>query len=245
MCTGGGETSVRLKAQGWFMRTDLEESEHIEGMKLDVRAGAVGGGGGACVALGSGGVLTPSVELGVRHDGGDVESGTGLEIGGRVRYRDGARGLTVEGGARALVAHGGEQEEWGVDGVVRMDPGASGRGWSVSVRPSWGEASGGGVLRRWDDERTALVSSGGEASGMRFDAEVGYGVGAAGGRGVWTPYGGMSLDGEDRRSVRLGGRFEFGSSLELSLEGERVEGGGTVGEPEPEHGVMLRGRWRF
>ena len=34
---GGGETSVRLKAQGWFMRTELEESEHLEGMKLDVR----------------------------------------------------------------------------------------------------------------------------------------------------------------------------------------------------------------
>ena len=190
-----------------------------------------------------GGVLTPSVELGVRHDGGMSRAGRGWTLGGRVRYRDGARGLTVEGGARALVGHGGEQEEWGVDGVVRMDPGASGRGWSVSVRPSWGEASDGGVLRRWDDERTVLVSSGGEASGMRFDAEVGYGVGAASGRGVWTPYGGMSLDGEDRRSVRLGGRFELGSSLELSFEGERVEGGGTVGEPE--HGVMLRGRWRF
>ena len=39
--------------------------------------------------------LTPSVELGLRHDGGDAETGTGLEAGAGIRYA--GAGLTVEG----------------------------------------------------------------------------------------------------------------------------------------------------
>ena len=202
---GGGETSVRLKALGWLTRTELEENEHIEGMKSDVRQVRLAVEGEHARALGSGAVLTPSIELGLRHDGGDVESGTGLEAGGRVRYQNRTLGLTVEGGARALVAHDGEQEEWGLDGVVRVDPGASGRGWSVSVRPSWGETGSGGVLRQWDEDRTVRVLS---DAGLGFDTEVGYGVAAAGGRGVLTPYGRWSLDDEHRRSLRLGGPFQ-------------------------------------
>ena len=49
------------------------------------------------------GRLTPSVEIGVRHDGGDAETGTGVELGGGFRY-EGA-GVSIEGAVRTLVAH--------------------------------------------------------------------------------------------------------------------------------------------
>ena len=44
------------------------------------------------------GVLTPSVEFGLRFDGGDAERGAGLELGGALRYASG--GLTVDVQAR-------------------------------------------------------------------------------------------------------------------------------------------------
>ena len=40
------------------------------------------------------GSLTPSVEVGLRYDGGDAETGAGVELGGGVRYA--ASGLTME-----------------------------------------------------------------------------------------------------------------------------------------------------
>ena len=40
--------------------------------------------GGRSFALGEGAVLTPALELGLRHDGGDAETGTGVEVGGRI-----------------------------------------------------------------------------------------------------------------------------------------------------------------
>ena len=41
--------------------------------------------------------LTPTLEIGLRHDWGDAETGFGLELGGRVQYADPTLGLTIEG----------------------------------------------------------------------------------------------------------------------------------------------------
>ena len=67
----------------------------------------------------------------MRHDGGDAETGTGVEVGAGIRYA--GSGVTVEGSVRGLVAHEASgYEEWGASGSVRIDPGASGRGLSLS-----------------------------------------------------------------------------------------------------------------
>ena len=38
---------------------------------------------------------------------------------------------------RALLVHGGDHEEWGFGALVRLDPGAEGRGPSLSLVPAW------------------------------------------------------------------------------------------------------------
>ena len=70
--------------------------------------------GGWSFVFDSGAKLAPSVEVGLRHDAGDAETGLGMELGGRVRYEDPARGLTVEAQGRGLLAHEAEDfEVWG------------------------------------------------------------------------------------------------------------------------------------
>ena len=51
-------------------------------------------------AAGSEATFTPSAEIGLRHDGGDAYSGTGVEIGAGATYTSG--GLSIEGRVRAL-----------------------------------------------------------------------------------------------------------------------------------------------
>ena len=59
--------------------------------------------------------LTPGLEFGLRHDGGDAETGTGVEVGGSLRYADAASGLSFEARGRTLIAHEASGfEEWGV-----------------------------------------------------------------------------------------------------------------------------------
>ena len=55
--------------------------------------------------LGDGSVLTPGIEIGVRRDGGDAETGFGAEIGAGLAWSDPKRGLGAELRAHGLLTH--------------------------------------------------------------------------------------------------------------------------------------------
>ena len=181
-------------------------------------------------------VITPSVEFGLRYDGGDAETGSGLEVGGSVRYVSGS--LTVKVSARGLLAHSeSDYEEWGVSGSVRLAPGADGHGLSMRLGSAWGATSGGGE-RLWSQANGAF----GEGSfdpDARLDAEVAYGFDAP--RGLLTPYTGVALS-EVSESWRAGARWKLGALSEVSLEASLTD---SAGNEKPEGGLLLRGSKRW
>ncbi len=185
--------------------------------------------------VGSGGVLTPSVEAGVRHDAGDAERGFGLEVNARVRYEDVARGLTVEARGRGMVAHEVKgYEVWGASGSVVLDPGSDRLGLSLRVAPSWGEPES-GVESLWD--QGARPEAG---RGARLDTELGYGLPALlEGRGVFTLQAGFGMEDGGSHRVRVGGVLDTDNGFELSLSGEQT----LPHEGEPEYEVVLNARF--
>ncbi len=233
---GGGVTALTLEGSGWFTRAEVDGTDEIDALSADAGRVRLALEGSHSRKLAAGGTLTASLAISGRHDAGDGENtGTGAEVGGGVRFADAATGLTVEARGWALVVHGSEVEEWGLSGTVQLDPGASGRGLSLSLRPAWGE-NGRGFDRLWERARGAAD----EARG-RLDAEMGYGVEVFGGRGVLTPHVGVTLAGDGGRRVRAGLRLAVSRWLRLSLDGERSEFAGKA----PEHGITLRAVWRF
>ena len=48
--------------------------------------------------------LTPSVEVGLRHDGGDAETGAGMDVGAGLIVSDTSTGLAVDVRVRMLAA---------------------------------------------------------------------------------------------------------------------------------------------
>ena len=232
----GGTTNLRLKGEMAFTWTDVDGSGTLESTKLAASRQRLMLEGVHDRELASGAMFSPSLEVGMRNDGGDGETGTGLEAGGGLRYTDPALGLTLEGRARTLLSHGDDYEESGVSGLVRIDAGTEGLGLALSVRPAWGRAAS-GVQRLWEAGTTGGTEPAGEAAG-RLNARVAYGIGAAwGGRGVLTPYTDVSLSGEGSRRLSLGGRLDIGPSAGMSLEGAHSRSArGTT-----DHGVMLRG----
>ena len=192
--------------------------------------------GGWTFALDSGARLAPSVEVGLRHDTGDAETGLGMEVGGRVRYEDSARGLTVEARGRGMLAHEAEDfEVWGVSGSVVLDPGADRQGLSFSVRPAWGESES-GTARLWErGAAEAGTQTSADATPARLDTEIGYGFSALGGRGVFTVHGGLNVSGDGGETLRLGGNLATGDAFELRLVGERT----VSGSGESDIGLVL------
>ena len=131
--------------------------------------------------LGESTVLTPSLELGLRHDAGDAESGFGADIGVGLALSDGVRGWTSEIRARGLLAHEASGfDEHGLAGSFSFDPTPrSERGWSASLTQTLGGAASGGAQALL--ERTTLAGLGAEDGGgpdaRRLDARIGYGYG--------------------------------------------------------------------
>ena len=230
-----GDIDLTLKTDGLAVRIQSDAARGLPAVDANVQRARLTLEGAHEYALASGGRLTPSLEMGLRHDWGAAETGFGFEIGAGVRYANPAAGLTVEGRARKLVAHRDREfEEWGMSGLLRLDPGADGQGLSFSLRPSWGAASS-GIERFWGQDAPDLLAD--AAAGRRLDVEFGYGLLAIGGRGLLTPYSLLGSRDDGSRDYRLGARFAaFGPALELSLEGKRQET--AVGSPT--HGIMLR-----
>ena len=197
----GGTTTLRLKAQASVAQMDVEgngpflEEQTIEAQRLRL---ALEGSHERLLA--SGGSLTPSLEVGLRHDGGDGATGTGLELGGGLRYVNPALGLTVEGRGRVLAAYEEDYEEWGASGLIRLDPGLDRQGLSFSLVPSYGQTAS-GVQRLWDQGLPQGAPTTQAPTG-RLEAEVGYGLVAFAGQGLVTPYSAVILGGGTQQYPR-------------------------------------------
>ncbi len=185
---------------------------------------------------GDGSALAASVEAGLRYDGGDAETGSGLEAGGSLRWTSGS--LAVEVAARGLMAHSEDDyEEWGVSGSVRYAQYPDGRGFSMRAGSAFGAAAG-GAERLWS-QRAAGLAGGEFAPGAGFDAEAAYGFGFRG--GLLTPYTGVALS--DSGDVwRAGARWKLGAATEVSLEASLRE---NAAGDDPESGVLLKGSRRW
>ena len=237
---GGGTTSLNLKGEVAFTSADVDGSGTLASMSLTASRQRLLLEGSHDRKLDSGATFTPSLELGLRNDGGDGETGTGIEAGGALRYADAESGLTVEGRVRTLLNHSGDYEETGVSGLVRIDPGASGQGLALSVEPAWGQTAS-GVQQLWENGVAAGASPADQAR-ARLNTEIGYGLGAAHGLGLVTPYTGLGLAGDGARSWRMGARWQLAADASLSVEGTLHEAANDNG---PEHGLMLRGALRW
>ena len=241
--TGGMD--LALKADAFWVETESEAVSNEGSTTADASRVRLILEGSRAFETGGGGTLTPGLELGLRHDGGDAETGTGVELGGRLSWADADSGLSVEARVRTLVAHEASgYEEWGASGSIRLAPGASGRGLSFSLAPTWG-APASGAQRLWSarDARALAPDTSFEAE-SRLEAELGYGhrVGSA---FTGTPYAGLGLS-ESGRDYRLGWRLgsaKATSGFSVNLEGTRSESrdvGATA-----RHGVTLTGELRW
>ena len=201
--------------------------------------------GSRAVTWAEGRTLRPAAEIGLRHDWGDAETGLGVEVGGQVQYADPGYGLTVDAGARVLLAHAASAyQEWGAWGTVRLAPG--GQGLALTLTPAWG-ATTSGVEGLWARPTPAGLAPAGprRAPGGRLHAEVGYAF-APGNLGVVTPYAGTVLATGPARTWRLGTRWQVGgrrlSGLHVILEGQRQNAAG----PQPvNQGLHCQVAWGF
>ena len=195
-------------------------------------------------ALGASASLIPSLEIGVRRDGGDAETGFGADVGVGLALADVQRGLRLDLRMRTLAAHEAAGfQDWGASASLTFDPRpANDRGLSMTLRQAWGASPSGAMealLRR--DSMNGLATPG-AAAGGRLEASLSYRVPVFGGALTGAPSTGVGVS-ETSRDYRLGWRLtpavQRAIPFEVNLDATRRE---SALSPAADHGVMLRGR---
>ena len=237
-----GGLELAVKSDAMWVQTESDRTVGLESAEGDVTRVRVILEGDRVFNLGDDETLTPKGEIGLRHDGGDAETGTGVEIGAGIRYAGGT--VSVEASVRTLVAHEESgYEEWGASGAIHVSPDASGRGLSLSI------ASGLGKYDRRDG--SAVV--GGRFNGFWARQRLSARRSPRSGVGLRPRAFRKRKRADPLRGPRIGRWREPGLSDGLALAGGSGRHVGSRGRPArsqadgngAEHGLMLRGKMRW
>ena len=94
-----------------------------------------------------GGTLEPGLELGLRHDGGDAETGFGLDAGAALAWTHPENGLRLQLSGRGLLTHESNGfREQGIAGSLAWQPTPErGRGPKLTLTQTLGGSASGGA----------------------------------------------------------------------------------------------------
>ena len=177
-----------------------------------------------------------------REAGAQSMTGRQLLLGSAFHLSSAGEGAGAGPALRTLVAHEASgYKEWGASGAIRVNPSASGRGLTLSIAPEWGR-TGSATEQLWGaGDARALSPEGAEFEPTRRLAmDAGYGFGLSEGRGVLTPYAGMTLGEQSSRTMRGGAKWQLGPDVAVGLEATRDDAGETSSSA-----LQLRAALRF
>ena len=226
----GGSEGITLSstADVLTLKTSSEDVDGLESSESSVSRLRVGLEATRPFPLSNGASLLPSMEMGIRQDGGDAETGYGLDLGAGILWSDPERGISGELRGRTLLTHTEEEfQEQGLSLSFSWEPNPSNRGPSLSMGHTMGAAATGGM----DALLNPITMEGLDAvpsSGQQFEAELAYGFSAYNDRLTLTPAVVLALSPTSRNYSLLWSLAPYADQLqgepwELSLAGERQE----------------------
>ena len=161
------------------------------------------------------------VEIGLRHDDGDGDTGAAMETALGWNYL-GDR-TTLEAGAHGLFGRK-NYNEWGAYGNFRVSGGVDGQGFALRIRPSYGEEAG-EFGRVWNAESFDDIDAG-DADNVdanyawRTESRLSYGIQSAGGL-VVPFFDAVTANSASDDIYRLGVDWSPHRYFDLNLTGER------------------------
>ena len=240
----GSGPALAVTSDALWARTSSEKTARLAASDSDVTRLRVGLEGSYHVALEDGGSLVPKLEVGARHDGGDAETGFGVELGGGIAWTDPGMGLSLDLSGRTLIAHGNDDlKDRGFSAALAYDPApATKRGASLSLRQDFGGRATGGLDALF--QPAALEDRTGSEATSRWALEAAYGLPAFGGRWTGSPHVGLGLA-TGARDYSVGWRLapEAANAPDLSFGVKATRRESDYAEPEHTVGLEIRATW--
>ena len=238
--SGPSRIGLTFKSDAMWTSIESEDTDELAATEGDLSRVRLALEASRAFETETGGIFVPSAEMGLRHDAGDAETGTGVEVGAGLRYSIGA--ISINGRVRTLITHDASgYDEWGASGAIRVNPGTGGRGLTVAIAPEWGRSAS-GTEQLWSARHAREIKNGTELEPTsRIVMNAGYGFGLGEGRGLLTPYTGMTFGDQGSRTVRGGAKWQLGADLAVGIEASRT----AEGREPATHAISLQGALRF
>ncbi len=178
--------SLALTSDALWSRTESDKTHELAASDATVTRLRVGLEGSWRIRLDQG-HLTPRLEMGIRQDGGDAETGRGVEIGGGIAWNDPTLGLSLDLSGRTLLSHDSDDlKDQGFAASFVFDPEPqSERGLSMTIGQDWGGAATGGLDALFAEP--SISERTGSASESRLRLDIEYGLPAFAGRFTHGP----------------------------------------------------------
>ena len=241
----GSGPALAVTSDALWTRSSSEKTRDLAASESDATRLRLGLEGSYRMALESGGSLVPKLEIGMRHDGGDAETGFGVELGGGVAWSAPALGLSLDVSGRTLIAHGNDDlKDRGYAASLAFDPDpATQRGPSLSLRQEFGGQAQGGLDALFAPD--PLEDRTGSEATSRWNMEAAYGLPAFGGRWTGSPHVGLGLA-TATRDYSLGWRLTPAANanapdLSFGLRATRRES--DTAQAEHTVGISITARW--
>ena len=223
---GSDGLSFALKGDARFTQTSTDAASNggisLASVDAETWLARFGIEGSRSVTFGDGSTVTPLVEIALRLDGGDAETGYGADIGGGFSFANSSRNARVDIKGRGLVTHEAPDfKEWGVSASFIWDPQPSNdRGFSMSLTQSLGAMPTGGMDALWSDDTFDALRINGQHDPLMYDdrrfdiarvfeGEINYALPTFRDGVLGAPYIGFGVS-EIGRDWRIGWRLNSG-----------------------------------
>ena len=223
---------LALKTDAFYVRMKSDKAEAVETTTNTYRF-RVGFEGSRRFEISQNSSFRPHLELGFRYDGGDIDSGLGVEIKGGADYNINRFSLGVDG--NYLLTHTNSNfKEWGVGVTAHLKANKRQRGLSFRLSPQYGLNNS---TQLWNRPfELAGVEREQQSLGFGIETEIGYGVSMFGDRFTATPNVGFRTNGgihEYKIGYRLNSVIKNDPGFELNFD--------ATTDNQSNQSLMLRG----
>ncbi len=196
---GSEGISVSTVADVLTLKTTSEEVDDLESSEGSLSRLRLGLEATRPFLLANDASLLFSLEMGVRQDSGDAETGFGMDLGAGIAWKDPERGISGELRGRTLLAHADEDfQDQGLALSFSWDPSPSNLGPSLSMQHSMGTTATGGTDALLNPV-TMEFPDAGSSGGQQFETQLAYGLAIFDDRLTLSPALGLTLSPDSRR----------------------------------------------
>ena len=240
----GSGLSLAVVSDVLWVNTTSEKTHDLAAADTDVSRFRLGLEGSWHMDLANGRSFVPRLEIGTRYDGGDAETGFGIEVGAGLSLRDHVSGVSFDLSGRTLVQHDNDTfKDRGISVSFTYDPNPqSRRGPSLTVHKQVGGSSEGGVDALFAP--TPLEDRTGSGDDSRWGMEAAYGFPVGDGSYTGSPTAGVDIA-EQSRDYSVGWRLtpESRNAPDFSLGVTGTRRVSTIEPPDHMTSVDVTTRW--